>query len=100
MCILKNKFNLHITEHDKIDLLTVGVTLTDFCWLVGDMVFAGVHIHHYFIFSLLLLLSIASVFAIIRMCKRHSKAKLRRLGEAKRLAYELAHEARAKHSER
>lgn len=73
MCILNKLLKIHVTSHDKIDLLTVGVTLTDYCWLIGDMVFAGIHPHHYFIFTSLSILSVMSVFAIIRMCKRHHK---------------------------
>ena len=74
MCILNKLLNVHITNHDKLDLLTVGVTITDYCWLIGDMVFSGVHPHHYFIFASLSSLSLMSVFAIIRMCKRHHHA--------------------------
>lgn len=100
MCVLKNLLNVHITAHDKIDLLTVGVTLTDFMWLCGDMLFAGVHYHHYVIFPLLFGLSVASVFAIRRMCVRHHKAKVRKLRDKAELELIDKSYQPIKHSER
>lgn len=77
---MRNLFvKFHMTAHDKIDILAVGVTLTDYMWLIGDMYFAGIHPHHYVIFTFLSMLSILSVLAVFRMCKRHHKAKIRRL---------------------
>lgn len=65
---------IHCTEHDKLDLITIGVTITDYCWLIGDMVFSGVHPHHLVIFTSLSLLSLMSVMAMKRMIKRHHKS--------------------------
>lgn len=64
---------IHCTEHDKLDLLVVGVTLTDYAWLIGDIVFGGLHPHHPFIFVSLGFFSYLSVLSMIRLIKRHDK---------------------------
>ena len=77
MCVLKKVFNIHLTQHDKLDILFTSVTLADILWLLCDAIRDYQH-YHMVVGLILFICTLFAINLLKGLCVRHHKNHIKR----------------------